>query len=337
VRAAQFVDQHRIVIEEVPEPRVRPGAVKVRVVWSAICGSDQGLWKSPGAKPGIHGHEAAGTIVEVGEGVTRRQVGEEVLVYDVIGCGTCGYCQRREYTRCSHRQGGVGGGFGQYLVAPESNVLPIAPGIGLERGCVLSDCLCTPLKAVESAQVLADEWVVVFGGGPIGLNAVQCVRAMGGRPLHIEPLAYRREAGVRVGAQASLDPTEGDLGARIREITGPEGAPCVVECTGVPEAQRATFGAVAPGGRIVFVGENASGLSINVSEDLIRRDIRVQGSWYFFPSHVELASTLFAQGRLDPLAVVSHRVTLETIADGFRMFCDRSDGCTKVIVRMDGE
>jgi len=333
VKAAAFRDRECIEIVDVPEPEVGPGQVKVRVGWSAICGSDKGLWMNPGPKPGVQGHEAAGTIVDVGDGVSRERMGEKIVVYDVIGCGKCGFCERSEYTRCPNRIGGVGGGFGEYLVAPERNALPLADGVGLERGCVMSDCLCTPFKAADLVGVSEGEWVAVFGGGPIGLNAVQSVCALGARAVHVEPIAYRREAGQRLGAAVSVDPEAEDPVEAIRSATG-GGACRVMECTGVEEAQRAALSSVAPGGSVVFVGENNSGLPVNVSEDLIRRDIRVMGSWYFFPHHLDRATVLLREGKLDPLRVVSHRVTLDTLAEGFAAFCERKDDCTKVIIEM---
>lgn len=331
MRAASFVGERQIEIVEVPEPSVGPGEVKVRVTWSAICGSDKGLFLSPGEKPGIHGHEASGIIVEVGEGVTQRHVGQKVVVYAVIGCGHCAFCQRREYTRCQAKAGAAMGGFGEFLTAPERNALPLPDDIGTERGCVLSDCIGTPYKAARLVGVSPGEWVAIFGGGPIGLNAVQVCAALGAKPIHIEPLQYRREAGQRLGAVESLDPTSVDLDEAVRGITG-AGAARAMECSGVIEAERAALSVVAPGGSVVYVGENGSGLSVNISEDLIRRDVTVMGSWYFFPQHMEEVVELYRAGKLDPLSVVSHRVPLDRIAEGFEFFCDRTMNCTKAIV-----
>jgi len=336
MRAAQFVGERQVEIAEVPTPSPGLGEVLVRVTWAAICGSDKGLFISPGAKPGLHGHEAAGVIAAVGEGVRERRVGECVVVYAVIGCDSCSYCARQEYTRCRHRPGGVGGCFAEYVTTPERNALPLPDDVDTECGCALSDCIGTPYKAAREAAVQPGEWVVVFGGGPIGLNAVQVCAGLGARPIHVEPISYRRDAGRRLGACESLDPGASDVAVAVRDLTG-EGADCVMECSGSVEAERAALSAVASGGRVVYVGENGSGLTVNVSEDLIRRDVRAMGSWYFFPRHLNELIELHRAGRVDPLGVVSHRLPLERIADGFAAFCDRTENCTKVILRVSEE
>ena len=304
----------------------------MRVIRSGICGSDKRLYLAEGEKPGVHGHEAAGIVAEVGDGVTRLHEGDAVVVYDVIGCGQCGFCLQGQFTYCRQRKGGVSGGFGELLVAPERNLIRMPGGMSFDRGCLMSDCFGTPAKAVRRVGVTAGETVAVFGCGPIGLNAVMAAKAYGARVIAVDPIPYRRQAAVRLGGDEAVEAESDDPVARIQAITG-GGADKAMECSGTPAAGRHCIECLRPAGSAVFVGECGK-LELSPSADLIRRDITVMGSWYMhlsdFPANVHLCDTTGA----DPLRAVTHTVPLEEIEAGFAAFCDRQEGCLKVIVRM---
>lgn len=333
MRAAAFVGRRRIEIQDVPDPEIAaPDDVLVRVIRSGICGSDKRLYLSDGAKPGVHGHEAAGVVVEVGDAVTRVGEGDGVVVYDVIGCGKCAFCLQGQFTYCPQRKGGVSGGFGELLVAPERNLMRMPPPMSFDRACLMSDCFGTPAKAVRRVGAAAPDTVAVFGCGPIGLNAIMAAKAYGAGVIAVDPVQYRREAASELGADHAIDPENEDAVGRIRELTG-TGANKAMECSANPAAGRQCIECLRPEGRAVFVGE-CGRLEISPSADLIRRDITIMGSWYMhlsdFPANVHLCDTTGA----DPLRVVTHTVPLEQIEAGFAAFCDMQEGCLKAIVQM---
>ncbi|MGD8237980.1 MAG: zinc-binding dehydrogenase [Armatimonadota bacterium] len=333
LRAAAFVGQRQVEIRDVPAPDiVAPDDVQVRVIRSGICGSDKRLYLAEGEKPGIHGHEAAGIVAAVGEGVTRVREGDAVVVYDVIGCGECEFCLRGQFTYCGQRKGGVSGGFGELLVGPERNFIRVPESMSFDRACLMSDCFGTPAKAARRVGVSAGETVAVFGCGPIGLNAVMAAKAYGARVIAVDPIQYRREAAGSVGADHAIDAESGGPVRQIQEITG-GGADKSMECSGSPEAERQCMECLRPAGSAVFVGECGK-LELSPSTDLIRRDITVMGSWYMhlsdFPANMRLCDTTAA----DPLRIVTHMPPLDEIESGFAAFCDRQQRCLKVIVRM---
>ncbi|MFQ5808294.1 MAG: zinc-binding dehydrogenase [Armatimonadota bacterium] len=333
LRAAAFVGERQVEIRDVPAPEiVAPDDVQVRVIRSGICGSDKRLYLGQGEKPGIHGHEAAGIVAAVGEGVTRLREGDAVVVYDVIGCGECAFCLRGQFTYCGQRKGGVSGGFGELLVAPERNLIRVPEGMSFDRACLMSDCFGTPAKAVRRVGVCAGETVAVFGCGPIGLNAVMAAKAYGARVIAVDPIQYRREAAEGLGADHAIDAESNELVQQIQEISG-GGADKAMECSGSPEGGRQCIECLRPAGSAVFVGECGK-LELSPSADLIRRDITVMGSWYMhlsdFPTNVRLCDTTGA----DPLRIVTHRAPLEDIESGFAAFCDRQEECLKAIVLM---
>jgi propanol-preferring alcohol dehydrogenase len=332
MKAAAFVAKREVEIVEIEAPAIRkPDDVIVQVVSSGICGSDKGLFLNDGAKPGLHGHEAAGRVVDVGPGVRRWKPSDRVVVYAVIGCGKCTYCLQGQFTYCAERVGGVEGGFCEYLVAPERNLMRMPDYMPFPQACLMSDCFGTPAKAARRVGVGPGDRVAIFGCGPIGLNAIMAATAYGAQVMAVDPVPYRLEAAQRLGAQHVVD-AAGDPGRGIHALTG-LGADKAMECSGTPEGERQAIACLRPAGRAVFVGE-CGRLEISPSSDLIRRDIAVMGSWYIhlsdFPENVRLCETTEA----DPMRAVTHQVPLEDIGEAFRVFCDREDGCLKAIVNI---
>lgn len=333
MKAALFVGKRQVEIVETDPPQIQnPDDVLVEVVSCGICGSDQGLFLNDGPKVGVHGHEAAGRVAAVGPEVTRWKVGDRVVVYAVVGCGHCAYCLQGKFTYCPQRPEGIQGGFGEYLVAPERNLMSMPDNMPFDRGCLMSDCFGTPAKAVRRIGVGEGDAVAVFGCGPIGLNAVMVAAAYGAQVIAVDLIQYRLEAAQRLGAQHVVNASESDPVREIRALTG-GGADRAVECSGNSRAEKQSIEALRPAGRAVFVGE-CGRLDISPSSDLIRRDIEVMGSWYIhladFYENVRLCEDTAA----DPLRVVTHKVCLEDIAEAFRVFCDREDHCLKAIVKL---
>ena len=336
MRAALFAGQREVQVADVDDPILRhPDDVIVRLVRSAICGSDKGLYLNPGAKPGVHGHEGAGVVVEVGSGVRHRRPGDRVVIYDVIGCGACGYCRQGQFTYCPDRQGSVSGAFGELVVAPERNLIPLPDGLPFDRACLLSDAFGTPAKGVRKLGVGPADTVAVFGCGPIGLNAVQIAKAYGARVIACDLVDYRLEAARKLGALHVINVSKTDPVASIRE-QAEGGATKSIDATGDPAAERQAIGCLRPAGRALFLGECGK-LEISPSQDLIRRDLEIMGSWYIHLDDFPANLALMADTSADPLRIVTHRLALDDIATGFDLFCDHRDGCLKVVVTMTEE
>jgi len=332
MKAALFTGRRQVKIAELPSPRCPDDGVLVEVAASGICGSDKWLYLNEGEKPGVHGHEAAGTVVAVGPKVTRRAVGDRVAVYDVVGCGECLACAMGRFTHCAYRKPGVGGGYGQVIACPERNALPLPDDISFERGCLMLDAMGTPAKAARRLGVSQGMTVAVFGCGPIGLNAVQVCCAMGARVIAVDPEPYRRDAALALGAWCAVDPAAVEPHRTIMELTS-DGADRAMECSGSPAAEKQAIACVRPDGWVAVVGECPK-LELSPSEDLIRRDVHVIGSWYLDVADYYRNLELYRTTAADPLRVVTHYVSLADIEKGFRLFCDKQQGCLKVVVRM---
>jgi threonine dehydrogenase-like Zn-dependent dehydrogenase len=332
MKAARFPGPGQVRVEEAPVPEVGEGEVLVRTRASAICGSDKGLWEkgAPGGR--IAGHEGAGQVVKVGPGVKGCAPGDRVVVLAVVGCGSCRECLAGRAPYCEKSEG-LAGQFAEYSVVPERNLVSLPEDIAFECGCLLSDSLGTPARAVRRSGAGEGDIAAVFGCGPIGLNCIQMLRAVGAAVIAMDPVPYRREAALRLGAHHALDPLDGDPLSRIKELTG-SGADLAFECCGL--AGRQALRAVRRGGRVAFVGERES-LEINPSEDFIRRHIEVFGSWYLTARDYWQNVELVRSGRVDPTRIVTHLLPFEEIARGFEVFFGHKENALKVVLRFSAD
>ncbi|NLG85287.1 MAG: alcohol dehydrogenase catalytic domain-containing protein, partial [Firmicutes bacterium] len=228
MRAIKAFGPKDLRLVELPDPIPGPGEVLIEVHASGICGSDKEYWLH-GPTDGVYGHEAMGEVVALGEGVKHLRVGERVAINNVIGCGRCPACRAGRFVFCPLRSGrDVNGGYGELRVAPERNCLRLDDRVSDEAGCLIFDNWGTPYAALKRAGVGEGDDLVIFGCGPIGLAAAVLAKRFGAYVIAVDPVAYRREAALRLAADAALTPGE-DLPAMVRELTGGLGASFVLD------------------------------------------------------------------------------------------------------------
>ncbi len=250
-------------MRDVKEPACGPGLVKVQVAFCGVCGTDLHVLHDTfrNYPPVILGHECAGTVSEVGVGVTGVAVGDPVTVLGAtaVTCGRCAYCRSGYFIFCSQRRGmghGVDGAFTRYLVVRPDQLYRLPDGMSLEAGA-LSEPFAAVVQAVtEITQVRLGETAVVSGPGPIGLLCVKLLVAEGiqtivaGTPGDAERLSAAR----RFGAAHIVNVGERALGGAVREITKDVGADVALECSGHPDSVRGCLDALRPMGRYTQVG-----------------------------------------------------------------------------------
>lgn len=329
--AARFLGNRRISVEEVPTPEIsNPDDCQVRVMTCGICGTDKRIVSEAVVREGIMGHETAGQVIAVGDGVTRVSVGDRVVVFNLIGCGRCRWCLEGKITYCPDTQGSVNGGFGGMLVAPERNLLPLPDEMSYECGSLLTDVLGTPHKALRLAGLREEETVVVMGCGPIGLGTVQVATAKGARVMAVDLLDYRLRAAEEMGAETVCNAATEDVVAAAQAWTR-WGADLALDCTGNPDATLTALDCLRPGGRAMCIGANQH-MDFNPWQHIISRDTMLGGSWYLHHEDYFACLDLCRSTGLDPLRMVTHRVPIEDISRGFDLFIEQRDECIKAMV-----
>jgi len=268
-------------VEERPEPVVGPGEAAVEVAYCAFCGSDKRLLRN-GARH-VPGHEIAGRVVALGTGPGSVTLGQAVVVYAVLHCGSCLWCRRGESNRCAAMAGVIGwqadGGFAERVRVPIRNLLPVPPNVPLRRSVLALDTLGTASHGLRRAAVAMDHAegsTLVLGCGPLGLGVVAVARHRDMEVFAYDPLPQRLEAAVSLGARP-WDP--GSLRAAGTQPLGPFAL--VVEATGVPEAQVMASAAAGQGGAVLMLGEGEDPWLLSTSVHWRRTEVAWVRSFYF--------------------------------------------------------
>lgn len=321
-------------VVEKPDPTPREGEVLIGVRASGICGSDKWYWRVTGPTDNIAGHEVAGEVLALGPGVRHLKPGDRVAVNNVVGCGICAECRAGRFVRCANRSGNdVNNGFGELVTAPERNCMILHDSLDYEAGCLIFDNWGTPFAAIGRAGVKNGDDVVISGCGPIGLAAVNLSKMLGAYVIAVDPIPYRRDAAIRMGADAVLSPDDKAVPA-INQLTNGDGASVVIECSGKGGAYEIGLSALRVGGTFVSVGENAQ-VDLKPSDHIIRKQLNVLGSWYTTMQQGKMVQDLMAEHRIAPYAFVTHRVTLERVPYIFGQVFDFGDNILKVVILMD--
>jgi (R,R)-butanediol dehydrogenase/meso-butanediol dehydrogenase/diacetyl reductase len=336
VRAAVLAeDRPRLELADVPIAAPAPGEALLRVTGCGICGSDLHLASQLAETGAVLGHEIAGAVAAVGEGVDgdRWKEGLAVVARPFSGCGRCAFCMSGRADHCTQFQL-VGlerpGGFAEFVTVRADELFELPASVGVDEQ-PLVEPLAVVRRAFRRGGITASDRVAVLGAGPIGLAAVAWAVATGVETVVVsEPSALRRDLAAKLGATATLDPNEGSLAAAAFEATG-GGPTVVVECSGRPGLIEQALEMTVVDGRVVVVG-------ICLQNDAIfpfwglSKELDIRFSIYY--GREDFIDTLDAldSRRLDPLPMVTESISLEELPERFARLERDPDG-GKVIVR----
>ncbi|MFQ5857472.1 MAG: alcohol dehydrogenase catalytic domain-containing protein [Anaerolineae bacterium] len=295
---------------DLPEPKVQPGLVLIRILACGVCYSDLKTARghmpySPTLRlPHVPGHEICGEVVEAGPD-TGFQAGDRVVVYNYWSCGCCAYCRMGRENLCQALQGWVGfttpGGFEEFLAVPADRLLPLPDGITSEQAATVSCATGTGYRAVVTrGRVQPGETVVVLGVGGVGLHALQVARAAGARPLAVDIDRRKLEAAERLGA-AGVALAGEEATTLVRDHTAGLGADVVVDTVGHEETLRQAAELTRRGGRVIGVGYIVGGFSRIPTDEFVLREIEFLGSRYVQRHELERVLRLVAAGQVQPV------------------------------------
>ncbi len=284
--------------------------VLLRVRAAGVCGTDLKLYrgKNPRLKlPLVLGHEFAGEIAALGPEVRQRQIGERVVVYMYMNCGQCEPCLTAHENLCSNRRGFFGfdrdGGFSEYVVVPESNLVPVPDEVSFEEAAILGDAVATSWHAVRTqADLKPSQTLMVMGLGGLGLHAVQCGRACGAEVIAIDSVQSKLEIAKENGAQYTVNVGEGDFVQQVRNITGGKGVDAVVTFRPHAEDIEPAIKCARPGGVVVMVAYIDIGKTLNLDQRFVQgMEIRLMGARGNTRQELAEVVQLVARKQLRPL------------------------------------
>ncbi|WP_436773723.1 Zn-dependent alcohol dehydrogenase [Yinghuangia sp. YIM S09857] len=334
-------------VEEIDLPAPGPGQVRVRVAASGVCHSDLSLADGTldQAFPVVLGHEGAGTVLAVGEGVTHVAEGDPVLLIWAPACGECWWCEHAEPHLCAKALDaarvpyatlssdgrdvlpGLGTAtFAEETVVPAAGVVRLPegtrPGAGLEEAALLGCAVTTGTGAVwNTARVADGSTVAVIGLGGVGLSAVQGARVAGASAvIAVDPDEGKRKLALSMGATEALEPAP-DLAKRVRALTGGRGVDHAFECVGRAATIRSAWGLTRRGGMTTIVGVGSKDETVEFSAlELFHFARTMTGCVYGSTDPVRDVPRLVehvAAGRVDLGALVTDRIGLDGINDAF--------------------
>lgn len=346
MRAAVYLGGGRVSVESVPTPTIGPGEILIRVETCGICHTDlKKIEHDLLAPPRIFGHETAGVVAAVGEGVERYEQGDRVIAFHHIPCRDCFYCQRGLYAQCPvYKKVGVtagfeaaGGGFAQYVRAMDwivrGGIEKIPAGVSFERASFVEP-VNTCVKGFRTLDVRRGDVLLVLGQGPIGLIFTMLGVRAGARVLASDTMAYRRELAVEFGADAAYGPGDPAFDEHARALTSGRGADMAIAAASAPGIVDRAVKTTRPGAKILLFAQTSHQERVEVSgADICVGERTILGS---YSASVELqkeAADLIFSGELPVERLISDRFPLDRIVEGMKLALHPGERSLKIMVQ----
>ena len=341
MKALLLSEYSKLEVADLPRPAVAPGEVLVEVAACGICGSDvHGYDGSSGRRipPLVMGHEAAGIVAEVGEGVTRFAIGDRVTFDSTVYCGACGYCLSGQINLCDNRQVvGVStpdfrraGAFAEFVTVPEHIVYRLPGELSFAEAAML-EAVSVALHAVAVSNLKGGETALVIGAGMIGLLTLQAARAAGvARILVADIDATRLKLAQESGADATILASGSAMVEEVLRQTSGRGVDLVLEAVGRDETVSAAIDAVRKGGTVTLIGNITPQVTLPLQK-VVSRQIRLQGSCASsgeYPQAIELVSN----GKIKVTPLITAVAPLSDGARWFERLHSREPNLMKIVI-----
>ncbi len=341
MKVARLYSYKDIKIEELPKPEPSPGEAIVRVRASGICSGDVMPWYIEKKAPLVLGHEPAGEIVELGEGVEHFRVGDRVFVHHHAPCMNCRFCKRGDYVQCSSwKQMGIyPGGISEFIRVSSNTLkkdtLKLPDSVGFDDAVLVEPLACV-VKSMRRSGIKRADTVLVIGLGVMGVLHVMVAKHYGAeRVIGADMVAFRLNRAKELGADEVIDVSKEDLKSSINRLTERKGVEIVIVGPNSVEAMRQAFDVVSPGGTVVFFTPAKPGEMLMLDPNrLYFQDISVVTSYSCGPDDTREALTLIENGLVRADRVVTHRYPIEKTDEAYRVVADAGDSL-KVIIEFE--
>ena len=345
MRAAVYRGVNDVRLEEVPVPEIGLGEILVRVHTCGICGTDlKKIATGSHSAPRIFGHETAGVVAKVGDGVRKFTVGERVVVFHHIPCGECYYCRHKTFAQCgTYKKVGCtagfepsGGGFAEYVRVMdwivEKGTVRIPDGTSFEQAC-FAEPVNTCIKGIETLRLEAGETVLVIGQGPIGLILANLAKRAGTRVITSDLHPARLTIAEGFGLHLTIDASQANTVQTVRGMTEGRGADAVILAVGENGLIRPAMDATRPGGRVLLFAQTARGEAMIDPAAVCVDEKALLGS---YSASVELQeeSVRFVMNReMDLERLISHRFPLESAVEALKLAAHPQPDSMKIVIQ----
>ncbi|MFC1998380.1 zinc-dependent dehydrogenase [Chloroflexota bacterium] len=338
MRVAMYYNNHDVRVQELPTPQIGPSELLVKVEASGICGSDVMEWYRIHKAPLVLGHEIAGTITAVGDGVDGYKVGDRIAAAHHVPCDNCHYCLNDNETACDTLRSTSfdPGGFAEYLRMPAINVnrgvFKLPDNVSFDEATFTEPLACV-LRGQRKAHFKSQTSVLVLGCGMAGLLHVHLAHVMGAsRVIATDIVDYRLDAAKRFGANDVINASD-YTPDKLRQTNDRRLAGLVIVCTGAPVAFQQALKSVERGGTILVFALTRDDITmtIPINEFFSHNEVTITTSYAGSPADYQQALDLIAAHRVNVKDMITHRLSLAEADEGFKLVADAKD-CLKVII-----
>ncbi|MGB7136623.1 MAG: zinc-dependent dehydrogenase [Acidobacteriaceae bacterium] len=348
MRAAVYRGINDVRVETVPVPEISAGEVLIRVACCGVCGTDlKKIHTGSHSAPRIFGHETAGVIAAIGEGVQGWSVGDRVMVYHHAPCGNCYYCRKKTFAQCNdYKRVGCtagyepsGGGFAEYVrVMPwivERALIKIPDGVSFEQAAFVEP-VNTVYKAIYNLDLQPDETVLVIGQGPIGILHAALSARTGAKVLTSDLYPQRHTIAAHYGLHHPIDASKEDVVAATRAASEGRGADVVILAVGGNGLIRTAIDAARPGGRVLFFAQTQHGEATFDPAVVCMDEKTLLGSYRSsFLLENEVESIVFGGYRadFDLTRLISHRFSLNDAVEAINIASNPCAESMKIFIQ----
>lgn len=328
MRAALLYGVRGLDIKKIDIPEIGPGEILVRVRAATTCGTDVKIFQRGYIEriiqlPTVFGHEWAGDVVKVGDGVSWIKEGMRVRAGNSAPCLRCRMCQKGKYNLCEDMMW-LWGAYAEYIKIPTRMVMlntqEIPPHITYEEAAVTEPLACV-LHGIEEASIKLGDKVAIIGAGPVGLLHLQLAKKMGAEKAIIsDAVDERLQVAQQLGADEIINARREDAVGMVRLLTDDYGADVVIEAVGLPTTWEQALRMVRKGGTVLEFGGCPPGTEIRVSTELLHYgETTVMGTFHATPAHFKEALNLIASRIIKVKPLITREMKLDEIIKAFEI------------------
>jgi L-iditol 2-dehydrogenase len=345
MRAAVYRGVNDVRVETVPVPKIGAGELLVRVHTCGICGTDlKKISSGSHSAPRIFGHETSGVVAAVGQGVSRFQPGDRVVVFHHIPCGECYYCRHKTFAQCeTYKKVGCtagfepsGGGFAEYVRVMgwivNHGTVHIPQGVSFEQACFVEP-VNTCMKGIETLQLVPGDSVLIIGQGPIGIILASLAKRSGATVVTSDLYPERLTISTKYGLTNLIDASRTDTVRTVREQTEGRGADAAIVAVGGNALIRTAVDAVRPGGRVLLFAQTVRGEATIDPAAICVDEKKLLGS-YSASVELQQESVRFVMSReMDLEGLISHRFSLSNSAEALQLAAHPRPDSMKLVIQ----
>lgn len=326
MRAAMLYGVKDLRVEDVEKPKIGAGEVLVKVKAATTCGTDLKIFQRGYVEriiklPTVFGHEWAGDVLEVGEGLTWPKRGMRIRAGNSAPCLRCKMCQKGKYNLCEDMLW-LWGAYAEYIRVPARtvtvNAQEVPSHVSYEEAAVAEPLACV-IHGAEEASIKLGDTVAVIGAGPIGLLHLLVAKKLGAEKVIISDLVEERlEFARKLGADGTINSKTENAVEKVKQLTGGYGADVVVEAIGLPATWEQALKLVRKGGTVLEFGGCPPGTEIKVDTELLHYgEVTIMGAFHATPAHFKKALNLIASATINVKPLVTRRMPLEKTREAF--------------------